>query len=112
MVCALTVRTLKPGSFEDFRKAFMGAEPDDPPEGFVRFNMVRGVDDPDEVICFGFFDGTVDELRRSAAEQGYEEQLAAIAPYVASVGTDGLYEVVEDWSATGSVTGSATRSAG
>jgi hypothetical protein len=109
MVCALTVRTLEPGTFEDFRKAFMGAEPDNPPEGFVRFNMVRKTDNPDEVICFGFFDGTVDELRKTAAEQGYDEQLEAIAPYVASVGTDGLYEVVEDWSATGSATGSSAR---
>lgn len=37
-----------------------------------------------------------DELRRTAAEQGYAEQLEAIAPFVESVGADGLYEVVED----------------
>jgi hypothetical protein len=97
MICALTVRTLKPGTFDDFRVAFMGlANPDDIPDGWVRFDMIRGIENPDEVICFGFFDGTVEELRRAAAEQGYAKQQASIAPFVAAVGADGLYEVVED----------------
>lgn len=97
MLCALTVRTLKPGTFEQFREAFMRHEDlESPPVGYVRFNMIRNAQDPGEVVCFGFFDGTVDELHRSAAEQGYTEQLEAIAPFVESVGADGLYEVVED----------------
>ena len=97
MLCALTVRRLKPGTFEQFREAFMSGEPTDgPPKGWVRFNMVRNADSRDEVICFGFFDGSVEELRRSAAETGYAEQQAAIAEFVEEVGTDGLYEIVED----------------
>jgi hypothetical protein len=97
MLCALTVRTLRPGTFEQFREAFMAHENlDDPPPSYVRFNMIRNTESPDEVICFGFFDGSVDELRRTAAEQGYAEQLEAIAPFVESVGADGLYEIVED----------------
>ena len=95
MICALTVRKLKPGAFEDFREKFMVME-EDIPEGWVRFNMIRNTDDPDEVICFGFFEGTVEQLRQSAAEGGYAEQMEGIAPYVESVGTDGLFEVVED----------------
>jgi hypothetical protein len=95
MLCALTVRKLKSGSFEQFREAFMHDLPDGPPAGWVRFNMVRNVEDPDEVICFGFFDGTLEQLR-SAGQEGYEEQLSRIAPYVESVGADGLYDVVED----------------
>lgn len=96
MICALTVRTLKPGTFEQFREAFMsGVTPDTMPEGWVRFNMVRSVANPDEVICFGIFSGTVEDLR-GQGQEGYEEQLAAIAPFVESVGTDGFYEVVED----------------
>ena len=58
--------------------------------------MIRNADRPDEVICFGFFDGSVDELRRTATEQAYAEQLEVIAPSVESVGADGLYEIVED----------------
>lgn len=97
MICALTVRKLRPGTFDQFREAFMrGAGPDEIPEGWVRFSMVRNVENPDEVICFGVFDGDVEGLRASAAE-GYQDQLAAVAPYVESVGTDGLYEVVEDF---------------
>jgi hypothetical protein len=95
MICALTVRTLEPGTFEQFHEKFMEGV-DDIPEGWVRFNMVRNAENPDEVITFGFFSGTVEQLRQAADEGGYAEQLEAIAPFVAAVGTDGLYEVVED----------------
>jgi len=98
MLCALTVRTLRPGTFEEFREAFMRHEDlESAPAGYVRFNMIQGVESPDEVICFGFFDGTIDELRRIVAERGYPEQLEAIAPFVETVGADGLYEIVEDF---------------
>ena len=98
MLCALTVRKLEPDSFDEFRDAFMqGIDPNDAPPGMVRFNMVRNVQDPDEVICFGMFDGTMDELR-ALNQGGRDEQLAAIAPFVASVGADSVYEVVEDLS--------------
>ena len=65
----------------------------------VRFNMIRNAQNPDEVVCFGFFDGTVDELRRAVAEQDYDAQVKAITPFVESVGADGLYEVVEEYPA-------------
>lgn len=96
MICALTVRKLKPGAFEQFRDAFMQGFEDSPPEGFVRFNMVRGTGDPDEVVTFGFFEGGVEQLRESAANAGYAEQLERIAPFVESVGADGFYEIVEE----------------
>ena len=100
MICALTVRTLKPGKFDQFREAFMRFEDaENPPAGMVRFNMIRNAQNPDEVVCFGFFDGTTDELRRVAAEQDYAAQVEAIAPFVESVGADGLYEVVEEYTA-------------
>jgi hypothetical protein len=101
MLCALTIRTLKPGTFDQFREAFMRHEDlENPPAGYVRFNMIRNRDNPDEVVCCGFFDGTVEELRRAVAEQGYAEQLEAIGPFVQSVGADGLYEIVEEFTAT------------
>jgi hypothetical protein len=96
MICALTVRKLKPGTFEQFRDEFMRNFPDAPPEGFTRFDLLRNAENPDEVISFGFFDGSVEGLRKAAAEEGYEEQLERIAPFVESVGADGLYEVVEE----------------
>lgn len=103
MLCALTIRTLKPESFDQFREAFMRHEDlENPPEGYVRFNMIRNAENPDEVVCFGFFDGTVDELRRAVDEQAYAKQLEAIAPFVESVGADGLYEIVEEYTAPSS----------
>jgi Antibiotic biosynthesis monooxygenase len=96
MICALTVRTLKPGSFDQFREAFMGGMEDAPPEGFVRFDMLRNLENPDEVISFGFFDGTPEKLREVAAAEGYSDQLERIAPFVESVGADGLYEITEE----------------
>lgn len=100
MLCALTVRRVRSGTFDEFREAFMrNDDPDNPPDGWVRFNMIRNVENPAEAICFGFFDGTVEELRHSAGEEGYAEQLEAIAPYVESVVADGLYEIIEEYTA-------------
>ena len=65
MLCALTVRKLRTGTFEDFRTAFMTTVEDGIPDGFVRFHMVRSKEDPDEVICFGLFDGTLEDLQRN-----------------------------------------------
>jgi heme-degrading monooxygenase HmoA len=96
MICALTVRKLKPGTYEQFRDEFMRNFPDSPPEGFTRFDMLRNTEDPDEVISFGFFDGSPEQLREMAAKDGYAEQLERIAPFVDSVGADGLYEIVEE----------------
>ncbi len=42
--------------------------------------MLRGAEDPDQVICLGSFEGTLEELRAGAALVGYEDQQAAIAP--------------------------------
>jgi quinol monooxygenase YgiN len=97
MVCALTVRKLRAGTFDQFREAFMApVDGGKMPEGWRRFNMLRSADDPNEVICFGIFEGTAEDLRANAALVGYEDQQVAIAPYVESVGTDGVYEVVEN----------------
>jgi heme-degrading monooxygenase HmoA len=97
MICALTVRRLEPGTFDRFRTAFMAhAQPDELPEGWLRLNVLRNAEDPDEVVCFGFFETDVTGMRAKAAHAGYAEQQAAIAPFVQSVGADGLYEIVED----------------
>lgn len=97
MLCALTVRKLKPGSYEDFKREFMPAGEMEAPSGWKRFYALRNVDDENEVITFGFFDGSVEELRSGQESGGdYERRLAAIDEYVESVGADGLFEVVEE----------------
>jgi hypothetical protein len=95
MICALTVRKLKSGTFDEFREAFMESEGDQEMPSGSQFFMVRNTENPDEVIAFGLFDGTLEELRSSDLYSGYDEQLEKIKPFVESVGTDGMYEVVE-----------------
>ena len=64
MLCAHTVRRLKPGTFDQFSEAFIPTE-EDAPAGWVRFHLLRGLADPNEVVTFGFFDGTLEELEAS-----------------------------------------------
>ena len=63
MLCAMTARKIKPGSYDDF----------------------------------GFFDGTVEELRAAQSSPGgYEAQQERIAPFVESVLLSGVFEVVRE----------------
>jgi hypothetical protein len=93
MLVALTVRRLKPGAFDDFRRAW---QLDSPPPGWTRALTARKVDDEREVVSFGFFDGTLEELRRSQQEFGYAEQRAAVDATVDADLADGIYEVAID----------------
>ncbi len=98
MLCALTVRNLKPGTMEQFKEAFIPDDVSDVPAGWKKFYAVQNVADPNQVITFGFFDGTLDELRASqqAGSSEYEERRAAVDELVESVGADGVFEVVEE----------------
>ncbi len=94
MIVALTVRRLKPGTFEQFRRAW---EPDEWPEQWERAYHVRNVDDENEVISFGFFNGTLDELQRTRQTGPSEdERRRRMAEFVESTGADGIYEVIEE----------------
>jgi hypothetical protein len=98
MLCAHTVRRLKPGTFDQFAEAF------GPPEelaslGWVRFHMLRGLADENEAVTFGFFDGTLEELERSQEALDLEAQRAAIEPYVEAVIVNGVYEIVKSLTA-------------
>src|ERR671925_1877164 len=96
MLCALTVRQLKPGTFEQFAEAFRPSDTDSPPAGWVRFNMIRDVSDENRIVTFGFFDGTLEELERSQGEQGYEERRDAAGEFVEEVLVNGVFDVVVD----------------
>jgi hypothetical protein len=99
MLCALTVRQLKPGSFEQFAEAFRPTDTETPPAGWVRFNMIRDLSDENRVVTFGFFDGTLDELERSQAEQRFEERRDAAGEFVEEVLVNGVFDVVVDMTA-------------
>ncbi len=94
MLCAHTVRRLKPGTYDEFIKSFMPTQ-GDAPAGWVRFHALRGLADENEVVTFGFFDGTLEELEGSQDEGDFAQRRAAIEPYVDAVIANGVYAIAE-----------------
>ena len=92
MLCAHTVRRIKPGTFDEFIAAF--PVEGGPPAGWIRFHALRGLGDENEVVTFGFFDGTLEELERSQDEADFESVRAATEPLVDAVVANGVYEIV------------------
>jgi hypothetical protein len=101
MLCAHTVRRLKPGAFEQFAEAFRPQE--ELPPGWVRFHMLRGLADENEIVTFGFFDGTLEELEETQKEGDYQVRRDAIEPYVETVIANGVYDVSAAWTPEGAV---------
>ncbi|MDQ4129744.1 MAG: hypothetical protein M3133_01930 [Actinomycetota bacterium] len=95
MLCFLTARKLKPGTFADFRDAW---EPLDWDPRFIRAYHVRRLDDEDEVVSFGLFDGTPDDYRQLSAAAGEEERarVERMSEFVDQVVLDGVYEVIDE----------------
>ena len=67
---------------------------DEAPAGWVRFHMLRGLADENDVVTFGFFDGTLEQLERSQQDADFESHRNAIDPYVDAVIANGVYEIV------------------
>ena len=92
MYCALTVRKLKPGTYDDWRKAWGSDE--DIPEGAEAY-IVRNLKDPNEIVAFGLIEGNMDEIKEMMDEDQERARQEAMAPYIESTGADGIYEVIE-----------------
>jgi hypothetical protein len=98
MICTLTARRLKPGSFEDFRAAWVGAD-EEQPEIAGKWNPVyltRDAQDENVILAFGMFNGTLEELRGAQEEYGYDQAVDRMSQYVDEVLLDGAYEVLEE----------------
>ena len=95
MICTLTARRLKPESYDAFRTAW---DPGRPPDGWTHIYHCQDVEDPDIVVSFGLFDGTLEDLRLAQARLGRESQVERIGPLVREVLLDGAYEIVEQLS--------------
>jgi hypothetical protein len=93
MYCALTVRKLKPGTYDEWRKAWMSDE-DNIPEGGEAY-IVRNLKDPNEIIAFGLIEGDIDAIKGSFDEDKEQARQEAMAPFIESIGADGIYEVIE-----------------
>jgi hypothetical protein len=99
LLCALTVRQLQAGSFEQFAEAFRPSDGDRPPSGWMSFTMLRDTADENRVVTFGFFDGTLDELQSSQEQHGYEQRRDAAGQFVEEVLVNGVFDVVAEMKA-------------
>jgi hypothetical protein len=93
VIAALTVRRIKTENYEDWRKAWEGSD-GDTPEG-AEIYILRNTKDPEEIIAIGFVEGNMEEIKASIDPASEEARQAAMAPYVESVGADGIYDVIE-----------------
>src|SRR3954470_18929952 len=96
MICAHTVRQVKPGQAKAFIEAFTPSADQTPPDSkWVRFFALQGQGDPDTVVTFGFFDGTRDEMEASQSGQGFEDaRRNAEEQFVDRVISNDVYDVV------------------
>jgi len=102
MLCAVTIRSLKPGSFDAFREAW---EPRPWPPELSRVVISRNEQEPDQVLTASFLDvepERFDELRDHPALLGAEDdRLSRIAEYEEALVYKGIFEIVEDLTAPG-----------
>jgi hypothetical protein len=96
MICTFTARRLEPGAYDAFRGAWDPSAAGETLRCWTHIYHARDVADPDVVISFGLFDGSLDELREAQARLGRQSQVDRIDPHVQDVLLDGSYEVVEE----------------
>ncbi|MEA2378785.1 MAG: hypothetical protein QOD13_2692 [Thermoleophilaceae bacterium] len=95
MIVMFSARRLKPGAWEQFRRAW---DPGDArPPGFQRAYHARNVRDEDEIVSFGLFDMTEEDYRAWRAEADAEEteRVDRLSPFVQNEYVSGVYEVVD-----------------
>jgi hypothetical protein len=97
MMCAIAVRQIKPGSYEQFRIAW---QHDPWLPRYERCFVMRNEDSPDHVLTMAFFPGGADEYEAArddpetmAAEA---RRLQRISEWEERVLISGVYEVVEE----------------
>ncbi|MEA2402541.1 MAG: hypothetical protein QOK00_2944 [Thermoleophilaceae bacterium] len=95
MIVMFSARRLKPGAWEQFRRAW---DPGDArPPGFQRAYHARNIRDEDEIVSFGLFDMTEEDYRAWRAEADAEEteRVDRLSPFVQNEYVSGVYEVVD-----------------
>jgi heme-degrading monooxygenase HmoA len=95
MLVMFSARRLKPGAWEQFRRAW---DPGDArPPGFQRAYHARNIRDEDEVISFGLFDMSVDDYRTWRAEADAQEnaRVDRLSAFIENESVSGVYEVID-----------------
>ena len=95
MMVMFSARRLKPGAWDQFRRAWDPG--DSKPPGFQRAYHARNIRDEDEVISFGLFDMSKEDYHRWRAEADAEEmgRVDRLSAFVESQAVEGVYEVVD-----------------
>jgi heme-degrading monooxygenase HmoA len=93
----LTERMLKPGSFDDYAEAGrrVNEQTGGMPAG-LEFMMLQDTANAEHVIQLGIVRVADMQAFRDSVGSGRQEMLDAIGPYVASVGLDTTYEMIEE----------------
>jgi hypothetical protein len=99
MMCLVTVRQLKPGSFDEFREAWA---PTPWWPQLAKIEILRNDDNPDQVLTIGYVDVTPDELEtlRDSPEilESEAKRLERIAPFEDRIIVNGIFELTEELS--------------
>lgn len=96
MIIMFTARRLKPGAWEQFRRAWDPGE--ERPPGFQRAYHARNIRDEDEVISFGMFDMAMEDYRRWRDEADAQEiqRVDHVSAFVENEHVSGVYEVIDE----------------
>jgi heme-degrading monooxygenase HmoA len=95
MIVMFSARRLKPGAWDQFRRAW---DPGDfKPPGFQRAYHARNIRDEDEVISFGLFDMTEADYRawRESADAEETQRVDRLSAFVENEYVSGVYEVID-----------------
>jgi heme-degrading monooxygenase HmoA len=95
MIVMFSARRLKPGAWEQFRRAWDPG--DSKPPGFQRAYHARNIRDEDELISFGLFEMTEDEYRawRESADAEENERIDRLSAFVVNDHVSGVFEVID-----------------
>jgi hypothetical protein len=99
MICTLTARKLKPGTASEFVNTFESAIHEAPEEFRSRWDHVyicRDVADDDTILSFGFFDGSLEELREIQPKSGRDQAVSSTEEMISSILLDGAFEVIAE----------------
>jgi hypothetical protein len=93
MICFLSARRLKPGAYDDFRRAW---EPERWPPEAIRAYHLRHNDDENLVVSFGLYEGTLADRDSIRAGHGDDEgRLDRIREHVEETLVEGAFEVID-----------------
>ena len=95
MIVMFSARRLKPGAWDQFRRAWDPGG--DKPPGFQRAYHARNIRDEDEVISFGLFDMTEEDYRawRADADENEMQRVDRVSAFVENQHVSGVYEVID-----------------